>query len=353
MRSLVPLFALPVACTPEPVAQDTGAPPTPVETGDSAPLPDLGDAEVTFSPTGEFAGSTIGLVWVDPASLLDAQYVWGDTLSSVPAGDGAVIAVSAPDETLLRELDPAGHPGVRGAFFAPVLYIDVDATGAHSAGESVLGIGSHWLFYAADSPSGIPSLPSALRGWNVMQLDLTTGRAQTTGSLQAMPIAASLRARQAIRLEGEWDQAPEQRERIVVHSAVARGDAEVEAPVLSDLDAQSPFGFAVNGAPPADHYGNWLVGESAALEVPEVYLDNDKDRSFTDADSRQYGICSGTTPVTLVYFEQVGTLEFAMVLVAGGNLAGWNAVSSGDPVRILSETEFVSLRTGASCPLVE
>ncbi len=353
MVALVSLFSLPVACTPEPVSKDTGEPPTPVETGDSAPLPDLGGAEVTFEPTGEFAGSTISLVWVDPARLLGANYVWGDTLSSVPADEGAVIALSALDETLLRELDPAGHPGVRGALFAPVLYIDVDATGAHSAGESVLGIGSYWLFYAADSPSGIASVPNALRGWNVLQMDLTTGRAQTAVSLQAVPIAASLRARQAIRLAGEWDQAPEQRERIVVHSAVASGDAEVEAPVLNDLVAQSPFGFAVNGAPPADHYGNWLDGESAAVEVPEVYLDNDEDRSFTEADSRQYGICTGTTPLTLVYFEQVGTLESALELVAGGNLAGWNAVSSGDPMRILSESELLSLRTGASCPLVE
>lgn len=353
MRALLPLFALTVACTPEPLPEDTGEPSAPVDTGDSGPGLVLGEDEVTFAPSGEYDGSTISLVWVDPASMLGANYVWGDTLSSVLAEKGALIELSAPDESLLREIDPAGHPGVFGTFFAPVLHMDVDGDGGHTAGESVLGIGSSWLFYAADSPSGIAAVPNALRGWNVLSIDLTAGRAETSSSKKGVPISASLLPKDEIRIGGEWDDAPVANERFVVFSAAAMGDAEVAAPVLSDVAAQSPFEFAVRVAPPADHYSAWPGGESAAVELPEVYFDNDEDRSFSDVDTRRYGVCSGPVPLTLVYFEKLGTLEVAVELVAGGNSAGWSAVTTGDRRRVLPESELLSLRTGASCPLVQ
>jgi hypothetical protein len=353
MRALLPLFALTVACTPEPLPEDTGEPSAPVDTGDSGPGLVLGEDEVTFAPSGEYAGSTISLVWVDPASMLGANYVWGDTLSSVSAEKGALIELSAPDESLLREIDPAGHPGVFGTFFAPVLHMDVDGDGGHTAGESVLGIGSSWLFYAADSPSGIAAVPNALRGWNVLSIDLTAGRAETSSSKKGVPISASLVPQEEIRLGGEWDHAPVLHERFVVHSAVAMGGAAVEAPVLNDLVAESPFEFVVRGAPPADHYGEWLGGESAAVEIPEVYFDNDGDRSYSELDTRRHGVCSGAVPVTVTYFEKIGTLEVAVDLVAGGNSTGWNVVTTGDRLRVLPESELLSLRTGAGCPLVQ
>ncbi len=334
-----------VADTNEPADTDT-------DSGDSGSPLLLGEDEATFTFTGSYEGATLSLTQVDPIGIMGGTYRFGEVLTSVAITEDALtLDLHAPDASLLEELDPEGHPGVKGVFFVPALHVDTDGDGVPSANEAFLGVSSAWLLYVDGNPSGIQAVPNALRGWNAMLMDMEAGIAMATSSLESMPIFVTLIENPNESVSGTWSVEPDPAMGIVVRSRVAILGGEVEAPTFTDVHAESPFDFVLRGVPPTDHFEEFVDGVSAAVEIPEVYTDVDTDHAYTEVDTREYGVCREGSPIGFVYLSVVSSLGLAVQLVGAGNASGWNAMVLAPEEKFISSNDLTALNSGPACPL--
>jgi hypothetical protein len=361
MRSggLLLLFSLSACTGEERETGDTASPDGDTsetgETGDTGEsgLPDLGEDSVTFYAGGEYGGTTVSLTWVDAKTMGHRTLDFGAVVASAPAAEQNEFALHRPPDEEMVEIDPEGHPGVRVALYAPTLHLDTDGDGAPSEAEGYVGVAQAWLLFVDGNPSGVVALPTARRGWNAMEMDLTPGIMVETRDMSEVPIFPSLQVQDNATIAGAFVGEVTPSTGLAVVSQLALEGGTVEVAAIADRHADATFEMRLRGEPPADHETTLFDGVPAALEQAVVYEDSDSSGTFTPGDTLTYGMCVENEPIGMAYLDRVPTLDLARSLVGVGVTAGWVPVALEPEVRVISSDVLTTVVAGSGCMLAD
>ena len=357
MYKLVLLMSTLVACDA----------PAPGETGDSEDTSDLGETgetgetgdpedtgeppNLTFVLSGSFAGSTLGLTWLDATSLgSETGLVFGDTLASVAVTGSAMGLYAAnPDASVLVEIDPVGSPGMLIAFYVPSLHVDSDGDGLHSGDEAYAGVGSTWLVYVQGPVAADLAAGGLAEGWNTLD-SLAQTETPVFGDPVDIPLDTSIAPVESLTIGGTiaGDLADVG---IVTVSAVIFGGGSVAAP-LYDEPATAAWSMTLSGTPPADHLIPLeFLGVDGAMELPNSYADADGSGSFGDGDMPLLPACSNGALVAVFWLPAATTMSAAMTATMTGWSTGWSVSYLSESGGEVPEADRTKLTIDDSCTM--
>ena len=354
MYKLVLLMSTLVACDA----------PAPGETGDSEDTSDLGETgetgetedtgeppNLTFVLSGSFAGSTLGLTWLDATSLgSETGLVFGDTLASVAVTGSAMGLYAAnPDAALLTEVDAVAAPGMLVAFYVPTLHLDADGDGLQNGDEAYLGVGMTWAVYVQGPVPADLATGGLAEGWNTLNSTVQTENPEF-GDIVDIPLDASIAPVESLTIGGTiaGDLADVG---IVTVSAVIFGGGSVAAP-LYDEPATANWSMTLSGTPPADHLVPLeFLGVDGAMELPNSYADADGSGSFGDGDMPLLPACSNGAPVAVFWLPSATTMNAAMTATMTGWGTGWSVSYLSESGGEVPEADRTLLSMDDSCTM--
>lgn len=352
MRTLSLTLLLACGDKPDTATPDTGTDTdtTPVDTADTGGSggPQLGSISGdVILPEGAAStgGLTLGLVHID---FGDADLT--DTLATtaVSAGGSYTIDLDAPpDDALIQELEPYNAPGMMGAAFLPLVFID-DGDGRFLYGEQVAGgTLSQVLFWLeGDVPEPF------VYGWNLIDTGLSgtyeTGNCIYTTSNplywrreynRSYPAALDLGAAVDVTLyglEAELDLAgttagleDDERLSLLSYQTLFSGSKKETWPPLRDLTlSEGTFSASFSG-PPGENFDisadpSW----GYALGFGVVYTDADGDKAYSDGEaSASASLCVNNSLAALRYTWPVTTYRGWRLMECYTVQAGWRVVT--------------------------
>ena len=303
-------------------------------------------ADFTFALTGDHAGTTLTLTWIDFASLSTTPVLGDAEYSAAVAGDSAGVAFGEPPEADLQEVDPTNAPGLKLAGYIPALHVDSDGDGVISGAETYAGVGLAWPVYVTgELPTEYADL-GLVDGWNA--LEFSDAPTPAVYDITSIPLDAGLAERTSITFGGAWTGAGDE---LVVLPSVAFDGGSVSAYLYDDA-LTDPWSVTLDGAPDADHFEPLDGVGDAALEVPIAYTDGDHSGDFTANDTPVAAACWNSLPVGLIYLPGVSDLITAWSLAAQGVGTGWVGITLGDTGgTTLSDADLGTLALDDSCSL--
>lgn len=346
MYNLVLLLTTLVACDASPTE----------EIGDSADVADTSDTSdtgeppnLTFVLSGSFAGATLGLTWLDAASVgSGGTFVFGDTLASVAVtGSAQGLYAAAPDASLLTEIDPVAAPGMLVGFYVPTLHLDSDGDGLQNGEEAYIGVGTTWAIYASGPVPADLAAGGLAEGWNTLDA-VSQSETADFGDPVDIPLSASLAQVDSVTIggtiAGDVDGVG-----LTTVSAVLFGGGSVEAP-LYDEPATAEWSMTLSGNPPADHLMPLdFLQVDGAMELPNTYADIDGSASFGDEDSPLLPVCLDGSPVALFWLPTSTTLNAAMKATITGWGTGWSVSLLSESGGTVSGDDRTRLTVDESC----
>lgn len=350
LSALVPVLApvmLLTACTGKTInmGDDTGdtSNDSADDTADDVP-PDF-----TFALSGDWAGSTLTLTWLDFTSLGSEQIELGAAGYSAPVEDDSTgVPFGVPPEADMQEIDPDNAPGMKLAGYLPGLHLDADGDGLQSGDEPYTGVGLAWPVYVSGTiPSDFADM-GLVEGWNALEF-LPDGALPVTRDITAIPLDASLAERTSITVGGSYT--GEDGASVVFVSSLLFEGGTVDA-FLYDGALSDPWSVTLDGPPDADHFSELEGVGMAALEVPIAYMDSDGSGGFTDRDTPLYAACADGLPVGLLYLPGITDLLTGWSLTVQGVGSGWVGMSLADSGGVvLTDPQLQDLAMDDSCTL--
>lgn len=344
-RTLPFLLALPLfGCTGKP--SDSGDTNEPV---DDTAADDTGDApaDFTFALTGDYAGSTLTLTWINFATIGTDTLDLGE-VAYTGAVTGATKGVSLPEPPAgdLQEVDPTNAPGMMLAGYVPGLHLDADGDGLQSGDEVYVGAGLTWpVFLSGTIPADYADM-GLVDGWNALEL-VPDSQEPVMHDITAIPLAASLAERTSITLGGSY--VGDDGASLAILPSVMFEGGSVETYVY-DGALDDPWSVTLDGAPEADHFAALQGVGLGALEVPIAYTDSDGSGGHTSPDPLAFPACSDGVVAGLVYLPGVTDLMTGWSLTLQGVGSGWVGLTLEDSGgMLLSDAQLQDLALDGSC----
>lgn len=346
-------IVLVAACKGGPDDTDTGVDTDPDTDSDTVPQFSFNGYLVRPDEVSSDGHLRIALLGVDTTTWA----VTGELSSTPLAGTGVfqMFLPDTPDAAGLAEAWPA-HAGLRGAWWAPVVYDDEDQSNTYTLGEGIVAIASNrWLaWYEGTIPAGYPAA-----GWTEVTPDPGLASNEPIGFID-LGAEAELTLRgtgSAVRIGGTWAGPSD----VVNYLAVLDrryllDEADASAAPFAVVDPSSEgFDVVISDRPAtAQLYKTDPTGLWYAIAHPVVFEDLNGNRKFdpVTADGGDplstLTACSDGSPVHLVYYVAPTTIAQAMALDASNGLGGWRlmtgAVGADATVVPKAKTRFLEVK---------
>jgi len=345
-------------CTSAKSADDTAAEDTSVDS-DSAIDDSSGDSDsaiddtavtppdFSFALSGDWEGTALTLTWLDFTGMVGGELTLGRVAYAVTVEQDIVgVPFGVPPEGELQEVDPTNAPGMKIAAYVPALHGDLDGDVMLSEGETYSGVGLAWpVFVSGPVPADLAAF-GIVEGWNGMEFTVDNGP-PVMHDITALPVETTIAERLSITIGGSYDAySGNAAERVAV---VPGASSTTVTEPLYDGALSDPWTVTLDGAPPADHFGDLEGFGNAALELPIAYLDADATESVSEGDSPIAYACWNTFPVALLYVPGLTDLVTAVSWTQYGLGTGWLATPLDSDVPQITGDDLLSLSIDASC----
>jgi hypothetical protein len=294
---------------------------------------------ITFELSGDWAGSTLSLTWVDFSEDFDLGDGWTGTEATTSPLD---LTLSRPPTDHLIEVSPEEYPGLYLAIYLPALVMDDDGDHLHTSGEQIQGLGAWWPAYADGYIPPDLAVAGLVQGWNTITFGSS---APSFDDVLAVPIAANLVPDETLSFAGTYGDDLDDIRLAAIPGPVMDGGGV--ASLLYDAPMSDDWSFDLEGRPPADHFepDDPKSDLDTAFEATVLYADLDTSGGFTDGDEPLAIACLETEVVLGLWIDPLTELDAALGIANSGVSTGWVGVATNgkESFRLLEDADLLSL----------